>query len=86
MAAVARWMSEAPAAFAGLERHKGRIAPGYDADFVIFNSEARFEVTPEELHFRHPISPYIGQRLRGRVESTILRGRSIAEPSGRECG
>jgi allantoinase len=75
--AVVRWMCEAPATLAGLDRHKGRIAPGYDADFVIFDPETEFEVTPEKLHFRHPVSPYIGQKLRGRVESTILRGISV---------
>jgi allantoinase len=75
--AVVRWMSEAPATLAGLDRHKGRIAPGYDADFVIFDPETEFEVTPEKLHFRHPVSPYIGQKLRGRIESTILRGLSV---------
>ena len=74
-----------PAALAGLEGHKGRIAPGYDADFVVFDSEAKFEVTPEELHFRHPVSPYIGQKLQGRVESTIVRGRTTADAVGREC-
>jgi allantoinase len=83
---VVRWMSEAPAALAGLERHKGRIAPGYDADFVIFDPDTEFEVTPDKLHFRHPASPYIGQVLRGRVESTILRGRIVGEPVGSECG
>jgi allantoinase len=75
--AVVRWMCEAPATLAGLDRRKGRIAPGYDADFVIFDPEAEFEVTPEKLHFRHPVSPYIGQKLRGRVESTIVRGALV---------
>jgi allantoinase len=83
---VVRWMSQAPALLAGLNQRKGRIAPGYDADFVIFDSEAEFEVTPEKLHFRHPISPYIGQKLRGRVESTVVRGHMIADAVGCECG
>jgi allantoinase len=86
IADVVRWMSEAPAALAGLERRKGCIAPGYDADFVIFDSEAEFEVTPEKLHFRHPVSPYIGQKLRGRIESTIVRGHTTADAVGRESG
>ena len=85
IADVVRWMCEAPAALAGLDRHKGRIAPGYDADFVIFDPEAEFEVTPDKLHFRHPVSPYIGQTLRGRVETTILRGRIAGDPVGSEC-
>jgi allantoinase len=85
IADVVRWMSGAPTALAGLDRHKGRIAPGYDADFVVFDSEAEFEVTPEKLHFRHPVSPYVGQKVRGRVELTIVRGRTTADAVGREC-
>jgi allantoinase len=43
-------------------------------------------VTPEKLHFRHPVSPYIGQKLRGRIESTIVRGHTTADAVGRESG
>src|ERR1700761_6589706 len=71
---VVRWMSEAPAALAGISHRKGRIAPGFNADLVIFDPGAEFEVTPERLHFRHPCTPYLGQRLRGEVRSTLLRG------------
>src|SRR5277367_3146162 len=39
LADLARWMAEAPARLAGQEKHKGRIAVGYDADFVVFDSE-----------------------------------------------
>jgi allantoinase len=86
IADVVRWMSAAPAALAGLEGHKGRIAPGYDADFVVFDSEAEFEVTPEFLQFRHAVSPYVGQKVRGRVELTIVRGHMTANALGCECG
>jgi len=37
---VARWMSARPAELLGLAGRKGRIAPGADADFVIFDPEA----------------------------------------------
>jgi allantoinase len=71
---LVRWMAEEPARLAGLTQSKGRIEPGYDADFTIFDSGAHWEVTPQQLHFRHAISPYLGQKLRGRVEATIVRG------------
>ncbi len=43
---IVRWMCEKPAELAGLSSRKGRIAPGYDADFVVFDPDARFEATP----------------------------------------
>jgi allantoinase len=76
---VARWMARQPAELVGLRRRKGAIAPGYDADLVVLDAAAEFTVTPERLHHRHKRTPYEGRRLRGRVEKTILRGRTIYE-------
>jgi allantoinase len=75
--AVARWMSAAPAKLAGLSRVKGRIAPGFDADLVVFAPEETWTVTESSLHFRHTVSPYLGHRLKGKVLQTFLRGRCI---------
>jgi allantoinase len=89
---LVRWMSAKPAALAGLQSRKGSLAPGMDADFVVFNPDADFIVTPEALHFRHAVTPYLGQQLRGRVEQTYLRGELVyangefpGGPMGREC-
>jgi allantoinase len=91
LADIARWMAEAPARLAGCHSRKGRIAAGYDADLVIFDPEASFKVTPERLHYRHPVSPYLGETLRGRVQATYLRGQPVfadgtfpGEPRGRQ--
>jgi allantoinase len=74
---LARWMSTAPARFAGLAATKGRIAPGYDADFVVWDPDARFTVAASRLFFRHPVSPYLGQTLAGVVRETWLRGHRV---------
>ncbi len=71
---IARWMSEAPANLAGCHKRKGRIAAGYDADFVVFDTESEFIVSAKSLYYRHPISPYLGEKLRGVVKATYLRG------------
>ena len=75
--AIARLMSFNPAKLAGVSHRKGRIAVGYDADFAIFSPEESFTVTPADLHFRHRLSPYVGETLTGRIQQTILRGTCI---------
>ena len=74
---IARWMAEAPANLAGCQERKGQIAAGYDADFVVFDPESEFVVSENRLHYRHPVSPYIGEKLRGEVKATYLRGRLV---------
>ena len=74
---VARWMSEAPAALAGLSARKGRIAPGYDADLVVWNADDQFTVEASRLQQRHKVTPYAGRRLRGTVRTTFLRGQRV---------
>jgi allantoinase len=88
---LVRWMSSAPATLAGLGNQAGVLEPGRDANFVIFDPEASNTVTTGNLHFRHPISPYVGETLRGVVKATYLRGvpvyrdGSFADvPAGRE--
>jgi allantoinase len=74
---LARWMSEAPARLAGLDYRKGRIAPGYDADLVVWDSHAEWTVDPDRLQQRHKLTPYAGRRLRGLVQTTFVRGTSV---------
>ena len=88
---LARWMAAGPARLAGCDTRKGRIAAGCDADFVVFEPDREFIVTEDKLHYRHPVSPYLGEALRGVVKATYLRGNPVfaegefpGEPGGRE--
>ncbi|MDQ3135466.1 MAG: allantoinase AllB [Acidobacteriota bacterium] len=76
---LARWLAQAPAELAGLGGHKGVIAPGYDADLVIWDAEATFRVEAENLQHQHKLTPYHGQVLFGMVEATYLRGEKVYE-------
>lgn len=78
---VVQWAARAPAWLAGLDHRKGSIAPGKDADLVIWNEEETWEVSMGALHHRHKISPYLGRSLKGVVKKTIVNGR-VAFDSG----
>jgi len=88
---IARWMAEAPAKLVGCQLQKGKIAAGYDADLVVFDEDSEFLVTPERLHHRHRFSPHLGEKLKGEVKATYVRGRLVfadnafhGNPEGRE--
>ncbi|HVQ40272.1 MAG TPA: allantoinase AllB [Pyrinomonadaceae bacterium] len=74
---LARWLCSAPAGLVGLADRKGTIAPGFDADLVIWNPEREFTVAGETLFHRHKLTPYNDRLLQGMVEKTFLRGRKI---------
>jgi allantoinase len=77
LAQLTQWMSAAPAALAGLSERKGTIAVGRDADLVLWDPDAEWIVDGAALEHRHPVTPYAGLRLRGRVHRTFLRGEVV---------
>jgi allantoinase len=88
---IVRWMSAAPASLAGMSHQIGALEPGRNANFVIFDTDAEFTVTADRLHYRHKISPYLDETLRGIVKATYLRGEAVyregsfaPKPSGHE--
>ena len=88
---VVHWMAEGPAHLAGCEEKKGRLAKGFDADFVVFDAQAEWSVSEAQLHYRHAVSPYLGETLTGKVLRTFLRGECVfkegifsSPPGGRE--
>ncbi|KAK7865903.1 hypothetical protein R5R35_005623 [Gryllus longicercus] len=76
---VAKFLCHKPAKLCSLERRKGHIAEGMDADFVIWDPEASFVVDPSAIHFKNKITPYLNKTLKGRVIRTIVRGKTVYE-------
>jgi allantoinase len=81
---AARWVSSAPAAFAGFERSKGAIAPGFDADIVIVNPNARTRVSPDGMRSRQKRGALEGNEFGFAIEQVFLRGEPAGDrPRGR---
>ena len=74
---LTKWLCEGPAQLVGLHRIKGKLAPGYQADLAIVDPAQYFEVSPKTLHQKHPVTPYMGKTLHGRVRATFLRGQLV---------
>ena len=56
---------------------KGRLDPGYDADFSLVDLETQGPLRADELQYRHPHSPYVDRLPHARVRRTVLRGETI---------
>jgi allantoinase len=73
---AARLLCAHPAEFLGLKM-KGRIAPGRDADLVIWDPEAEFVAMAQDIQHRHKLTPYSGRTLRGKVEQCYVAGELV---------
>jgi dihydropyrimidinase len=79
---LTRWVdavSTAPARAFGLYPRKGAIAPGCDADLVIFDPAATHVISARTHHMRVDYSPYEGRQVQGRVRTVFSRGEAIVE-------
>ncbi|KAI8167134.1 Allantoinase [Colletotrichum sp. SAR 10_70] len=74
---IVRWTSTNTARQVGLEQEKGDLGVGFDADVVVFDDTALFEVNTDTMFFRNEVSPFEGKTLKGAVDETWLRGRKI---------
>src|ERR1700738_200072 len=71
--------STAPAKIFGLFPRKGTVAPGSDADLVIFDPEKKVTLSTRTLHMKVDYNPYEGRSVTGAAETVLSRGRVIVE-------
>ena len=55
----------------------GTLAPGAPADVVVVDPAAAWTVRPEEFFSKSRNTPFGGRRLKGRADTTIVRGQVV---------
>ncbi|MEU5106089.1 dihydropyrimidinase [Streptomyces sp. NPDC021354] len=77
-----RWIEiacAAPARMFGLYPKKGTIAPGTDADIVVYDPRAEQTMSAETHHMNVDYSAYEGKRITGQVETVLSRGETVID-------
>lgn len=78
-----------PARWYGLHPRKGHLGVGADADLVLIDPTARWQLTDADVRSKAGWTPYAGRDVRGRAVATYLRGRLAArdgQPVGERRG
>ncbi|MFD4691722.1 dihydropyrimidinase [Streptomyces sp. NBC_00683] len=77
-----RWIEiacAAPARMFGLYGRKGTIAPGADADVVIYDPAAEQVMSADTHHMNVDYSAYEGKHVTGQVETVLSRGELVID-------
>jgi len=79
---LSRWVevaSTTPARMFGLYPRKGVLAPGSDADIVIYDPAAGQVLSATSHHMNVDYSAYEGMQVTGRVDTVLSRGTVLVE-------
>jgi dihydropyrimidinase len=79
---LTRWVETCcttPARMFGLYPRKGVIAPGSDADIVIYDPTVRQTISHETAHMNMDHSAWEGMEIAGRVETVLSRGTVVVD-------
>ena len=76
---LVRLLSETPAKIFGYYPQKGTIAPGSDADLVVFDPAVRHTITKATQHSKANYTLYEGRECLGKPVLVMQRGRVLVE-------
>ena len=71
--------STTPARMFGMYPRKGTIAPGSDADIVVYDPQAKQTLSVQTHHMNVDYSAYEGMEIIGKVSTVLSRGRVIID-------
>src|SRR5260221_2634731 len=77
--------STSPAKIFGLFPRKGTIAPGSDADIVVFDPSKKTTLSAKTLHMNVDYNPYEGREVTGTVDTVVSRGRVVIDAGTFTC-
>ena len=77
LAEIQKLMSENAAKRYGLYPQKGTVQIGSDADFSVVDLNKEWTVEPSRLESKGKYSPFTGNRLKGKIYMTIIRGEIV---------
>jgi len=83
---VVKWCCANTALQVGLEKQKGDLAVGFDADICVFDDTKEWIVEASTMLFRNKCSPYQGKTMKGQVKETWLRGQQVFVRNGKNGG
>lgn len=72
-------LSTSPARLFGLYPRKGTIAPGSDADLVIFDPQRTTTISAASQHSKSDYNLYEGTEVRGDVDTVLIRGTVVVD-------
>ncbi|MEP7107904.1 MAG: dihydropyrimidinase [Ferruginibacter sp.] len=76
-------LSTNPAKIFGMHPRKGTIAPGSDADIVLFDPNQQHTISASTHHMNTDYSGYEGWQLTGKCKTVLLRGKVVID--GNKC-
>ncbi|HPR34462.1 MAG TPA: dihydropyrimidinase [Anaerolineaceae bacterium] len=68
-----------PARIFGLHPDKGSIAPGADADIVLFDPNIEWTMSAETLHMNTDFCPFAGRSVTGKPKTVLCRGELVIQ-------
>ena len=66
-----------PARLFGMYPQKGILAPGSDADILVYDPSPEWTMTAKELHMNTDFCAFDGWKIKGRVRSVLSRGSFV---------
>lgn len=68
-------MTHKPAAI--IKSDRGTLIPGRAGDVTIFDPDEEWTLTPDKIFSKSANTPWMGERMKGRVTTTIVGGRVV---------